>query len=149
MVKGIGLQVFGDRSFGNCYKIELFCSILKIDHDWLDIDVLAGDTHKAVFRKLNPNGKIPFVTLHDGNTLAEYKEWHVHGVHALNVMEHNLAKHGFFGGYDPSIADIALFAYTHVADQGGFELQKYPAITRWIDDTKSISGYTPITERLD
>ena len=65
------MQVFGDRSSGNCYKIELFCSILKIDHDWVDIDVLAGDTHKAVFRKLNPNGKIPFVTLHDGNTLAE------------------------------------------------------------------------------
>ena len=65
------MQVFGDRSSGNCYKIELFCSILKIDHDWVDIDVLAGDTHKAVFRKLNPNGKIPFVTLQDGNTLAE------------------------------------------------------------------------------
>ena len=65
------MQVVGDRSSGNCYKIELFCSILKIDYDWVDIDVLAGDTHKAVFRKLNPNGKIPFVTLHDGNTLAE------------------------------------------------------------------------------
>ena len=59
------------------------------------------------------------------------------------------AKHGFFGGYGPSIADIALFAYTHVADQVGFELRKYPAITRWIDDMKSLSGYTPITERLD
>ena len=56
--------------------------------------------------------------------MAEYKECHVHGAHALNVMEHNLAKHGFFGGDDPSIADIALFAYTHVADLGRFELQK-------------------------
>lgn len=65
------MQVFGNRSSVNCYKIELFCSILKIDHDWVDIDVLAGDTHKAFFRKLNPNGKIPFVTLHDGNTLAQ------------------------------------------------------------------------------
>ena len=53
-----------------------------------------------------------------------------------------LAKHGFFGGDDPSIADIALFAYTHVADQGGFELQKYPAITRWIDDMKSSRIHT-------
>ena len=44
---------------------------MKIDQDWVDIDVLAGDTHKAVFRKLNPNGKIAFVTLHDDNTLAE------------------------------------------------------------------------------
>lgn len=71
MVKGIGMQVSGDRLSGNCYKIELFCSILKIDQDWVDIDVLAGDTHKAVFRKLNPNGKIAFATLDDGNTLAE------------------------------------------------------------------------------
>ena len=44
--------------------------------------------------------------------LAEYKECHVHGAHALNLMEHNLAKHRFFGENDPSIADIALFAYT-------------------------------------
>ena len=81
--------------------------------------------------------------------MAEYKECHVHGAYALNVMEHNSAKHGFFGGYGPSIADIALFAYTHVADQVGFELRKYPAITRWVDHMKSLSGYTPITERLD
>ena len=65
------MQVFGDRSSGNCYKVELMCSILKIDHDWVDIDVLAGETQKTIFRKLNPNGKIPLVTLHDGNTLAE------------------------------------------------------------------------------
>ena len=83
------------------------------------------------------------------NAWRNIKECHVHGAHALNVMEHNLAKHGFFGGDDPNIADIALFAYTHVADQGGFELQNYPAITRWIDDMKSIPGYTPITERID
>ena len=65
------MQVFGDRSSGNCYKVELICSILKIDHDWVDINVLAGDTQKTLFRKLNPTGKIPMLTLHDGNTLAE------------------------------------------------------------------------------
>ena len=81
--------------------------------------------------------------------MTEYKECHFHGAHALNLMEQNLAKHGFFGGGDPSIADIALFAYTHVADQGGFELQKYPAMTRFIDVMKSLPGYTPITERID
>ena len=60
-----------------------------------------------------------------------------------------LGKTRIFGGGDSSISDIALFAYTHVADQGGFELQKYPAMTRWIDDMKSLPGYTPITERID
>ena len=58
--------------------------------------------------------------------MAEYKECHVHGAHALNVMEHNLAKHGFFGSNDPSIADIALFAYTHVADQVGLSCRNIP-----------------------
>ena len=66
--------------------------------------------------------------------MQDYIECHVNGAHALNVTEHKLALHGFFGGHDTSIADIPLFAYTHVADQGGFELLKYPAITRWIDD---------------
>lgn len=59
-------------------------------------------------------------------------------------MEHNLLKQAFFGGKNPSIADIALFAYTHVADQGGFNLSSYPNIGRWINDVKSIPGYTPI-----
>ena len=65
------MQVFGDRSSGNCYKVELMCSILKIDHNWVEIDVLAGETQKTIFRKLKPDGKIPLVTLHDGNSLAE------------------------------------------------------------------------------
>ena len=78
---------------------------------------------------------------------AEYKQCKIDGAHALNVMEHNLSKHAFFGGATPSIADIALFAYTHVADQGGFDLQSYPAISRWILDMQSVPGYTPIRAR--
>jgi len=60
-----------------------------------------------------------------------------------------LAKNAYFGGANPSIADIALFAYTHVADQGGFDLQSYPAISHWIDRMKSVPGYTPITSLVD
>ncbi len=55
------------------------------------------------------------------------------GEAALKVMESHLQTHDFFTGDAPGIADIALFAYTHVADEGGFSLSPYPAIRRWID----------------
>jgi glutathione S-transferase len=55
---------------------------------------------------------------------------------ALGVMEGHLAKNDFFaGGY--SIADIALFAYTHVSHQGGFPLDDFPQIRRWIERVES------------
>jgi len=54
------------------------------------------------------------------------------GYQALNVMEHHLAKREFFVGTRYSIADIALFAYTHRADNGGFDLGRYPAIQAWM-----------------
>ena len=51
---------------------------------------------------------------------------------ALKVMENHLAKNDFFVG-DYSIADIALFAYTHVADEGGFPLDDFSRIRNWIE----------------
>ncbi len=50
------------------------------------------------------------------------------GYDALDVMEKHLASREWFVGNSYSIADIALYAYTHVADEGGFDLGKYPAI---------------------
>jgi glutathione S-transferase len=55
---------------------------------------------------------------------------------ALKVMEGHLAKNDFFvGGY--SIADIALFAYTHVSHEGDFPLADFPSIRRWIERVKA------------
>ncbi len=51
---------------------------------------------------------------------------------ALAVMEHHLSQHDWFTGPAYGIADIALFAYTAVADQGGFDLSGYPAIGAWL-----------------
>jgi glutathione S-transferase len=62
---------------------------------------------------------------------------------ALNVMEDHLAKNDFFvGGY--SIADLALFAYTHVAQEGGFPLDDFPTIRAWIERVKAQPGYIPM-----
>jgi glutathione S-transferase len=52
---------------------------------------------------------------------------------ALLVMEKHLAGRSFFVGDRYSIADIALYAYTHVADEGGFDLSQYPAVLAWLE----------------
>jgi glutathione S-transferase len=69
------------------------------------------------------------------------------GYDALAVMERRLAWHEYFVGNDPSIADIALYAYTHVADEGGFDLARFPAVIRWLERIRSLPGYAPITAR--
>ena len=54
------------------------------------------------------------------------------GGQALQVMERHLAGQNFFVANRYSIADIALFAYTHCAADGGFDIDKYPAIGTWL-----------------
>jgi glutathione S-transferase len=68
------------------------------------------------------------------------------GYDALGVMEQALAEREFFVGGRYSIADIALFAYTHVAEEGGFDLSGFPVVRRWIERVKSQPRYIPITQ---
>ncbi len=68
------------------------------------------------------------------------------GYVALDVMEQHLAKSDFFVGARYSIADIALYAYTHIAEEGEFDLGRYGAIRRWLARVESQPGYTPITQ---
>jgi glutathione S-transferase len=67
------------------------------------------------------------------------------GEAALGVMEAHLAKHDWFAGNSYSIADIALYAYTHVADGGGFDLTPYAAINRWLGRVAGQPGHVLIT----
>jgi glutathione S-transferase len=66
------------------------------------------------------------------------------GYQALGVMEQQLLSHPFIAGETYTIADIALFAYTHVADEGGFSLQDYPAIRGWIERITGRPNYVPM-----
>ena len=68
------------------------------------------------------------------------------GYDALAVMEGHLKSREWFVGERYSIADIALYAYTHVAGEGGFDLASYPAIRTWLDRVKSQPHYIPITQ---
>ncbi len=72
---------------------------------------------------------------------AEYHDKQVGGHKALAVMDKHLADHQFFLGTQATIADISLYAYTHVADEGGFELSDYSHIQRWFKDFEDIPGY--------
>ncbi|HJQ29046.1 MAG TPA: glutathione S-transferase family protein, partial [Rubrobacter sp.] len=68
------------------------------------------------------------------------------GYDALGVMETHLKVNDFFVGGRYSIADIALYAYTHVAGEGGFDLEGFPAVRAWLERVSSQPGYIPITQ---
>lgn len=184
-------KVYGDYKSGNCYKVKLMLNLLGIPYQWIDVDILNGDTETAEFLAKNPNGKIPVLELEDGTCLwesnailnyladgseflpsearlrtqvlqwqffeqyshepyiavarfiqfylglpeerlEEYRKLQKRGYRALTVMEQQLARTPYLVGEHYSIADVTLYAYTHVAHQGGFDLSGYPAIQAWL-----------------
>jgi glutathione S-transferase len=69
---------------------------------------------------------------------------HAGGEKALAAMERHLSSHEFLVGERYSIADISLYAYTHVAPEGGFELEPYPAIRAWLGRVAGQPGHVSI-----
>ena len=76
-----------------------------------------------------------------------YQERFQRGADALAVLEKQLTGRRWLVGDSVTLADIALFAYTHVAEQAGYRLADYPAISAWIAVFKALPWYAPITER--
>lgn len=68
------------------------------------------------------------------------------GEAALGVMDGHLADRTFFVGERYSVADIALYAYTHVAHEGGFDLAPYVHVRAWLARVAAQPGYIPITQ---
>ena len=66
------------------------------------------------------------------------------GYRALDAMEGHLAGRGWLVGDGMTIADISLYAYTHVAHEGGFDLEGYPAILSWLARVAGQPGHVPI-----
>jgi glutathione S-transferase len=73
-------------------------------------------------------------------------EWHAKGNAALAVMDGRLRGRDWFAGDRYSIADIALFAYTHCADEGGFDIASFPAVARWVARVREQPGHIPLSE---
>ena len=75
-----------------------------------------------------------------------YTERFQRGADALAVLERELKGRNWLVGDKVTLADIALFAYTHVADEAGYRLADHPAISAWIAGFKALPWYAPITE---
>jgi len=184
-------KVYGDIISGNCYKIKLLMSLLDIEHEWIEMDLLKGEARTDEFKSKNPNAKTPTLELDDGSylwesnailnflahgtpflpnaplTRAKVLQWQFFeqyshepyiavarfiakylgmpedrrdefnakqkgGHKALAVMEQQLRQSTYFVEDHYSIADISLYAYTHVAHEGGFDLAHYPEILAWM-----------------
>jgi glutathione S-transferase len=197
------LTVYGIRTSGNCYKLQLLLDQLGAAYRWVDVDSSNGETRTPDFLAKNPNGRVPLLELDDGRRLAEsnailtylaegssflaterwqraqtmqwlFFEQYSHepsvavarficrwlpadharredlprllerGGQAFDVMEKHLAGHAFFSGDRYGIADIALYAYTHCAEEGGFELSRWPRIGEWLARVEAQPGHSPM-----
>jgi glutathione S-transferase len=187
---------------GNCYKVRLLFSLLGIEYERREVDVVDRSARPEILGGLNPGLRVPTLVLEDGRPLAEsdailfyfaegteylpgdryaraqvlqwmFFEQYSHepniavlrfwaeagiegdpreaaaklegGYRALEAMDRHLEGREFFVGAAPTIADLALYAYTHVADEGGFEMDRFAAIGAWLERVRALPGYVPIT----
>jgi glutathione S-transferase len=80
----------------------------------------------------------------DSPRRAELPRLQERGHKALGVMQQHLETSIYFAGAKYSIADIALYAYTHCATDGGFELARYPAVVAWLARVRAQPGHVPL-----
>ncbi|MFO1101092.1 MAG: glutathione S-transferase family protein [Xanthobacteraceae bacterium] len=177
---------------GNCYKVRLALTQLRIPFRLVEVDILKGENRTPEFREKNPSGRVPLLEVAPSRYLPESNAilWHIArgtplapadpfdcaealrwmffeqnsieptigaayfwlslvrggrelkmhaieawseaGYQALGVMEEHLETHRFFAADRYTIADIALYAYTHIANTGDFDLTGFPAIRAWL-----------------
>ena len=199
------MQIYGDARSGNCYKLKLLCALLSIEHEWIEVDILRGESRSDAFLAMNPNGQIPvcvtdddailtqsnailyylgqgsdywpddlleqtrvlewqffeqythepsiavarFIRLYQAMPVDRQEEYNAKlkaGYRALEVMENRLQQQDYLATDRVSLADISLYAYTHVAHQGGFDLSSFPAIRAWISRIQALPAYRPMDE---
>lgn len=199
------ITLYGSRISGNCWKPAALMQLCGIPFQWVEIDLIKGESRTPAFLAKNPNGRTPLLEI-DGRFLAESNamlchlaegtawwpadpwqrakvlewmffeqyshepyvatvRWWVRFMHkqaewaekiaeamqkghsALAVMEQQLAQTLYLTGATPTIADLALFAYTDVADEGGYDLSPYPALNAWRDRLHALPGLVAMRPR--
>ena len=197
------VKLYGMTGSGNCWKPAVLMKQLNQAFEWVEVDLLKGESRSPGFLAKNANGKVPLlevlpekflaesnamlVFLADGSPylpadrweFAQVMQWlffeqyshepyiatvrwwvkYLHkqdewkekiaeamkrGYAALGVMEAQLRKTPFIAGEDYSIADIALYAYTHVAGEGGYALSAYPAVQQWLKRCEATPRFFPM-----
>jgi glutathione S-transferase len=197
------MKLYGMTGSGNCWKPAALMQQLQIPFDWVEVNLMKGESRTPEYLAMNVNGKVPLLQTDDGHFLAESNamlcyladgskllpadrwqralvmqwlffeqyshepyvatvRWWVHFLHkqdewrdkiaeamtrgyaALGVMEAQLAKTPFLAGGEYTIADIALYAYTHVAHQGGYDLARFPALRAWLGRVRTQPRFEPM-----
>ncbi len=106
---------------------------------WMFFEQYSHEPYIAVARfwkSIQPGGEVEKKHM--------FPEWHARGYQALDVIERHLSNQSFFAGNAYSIADIALYAYTHVAHEGGFTLDAHPNIRAWMARVANQPGHVPM-----
>ncbi|WP_417518069.1 glutathione S-transferase family protein [Minwuia sp.] len=109
---------------------------------WMFFEQYSHEPNIAVLRSWSRHGSMT----DERRTLWAGKE--AEGYRVLGIMEDHLSDRDYVVGTAITIADIALFAYTCVAGQGGFDMSRFPAIGRWIDRIEALPGFIPF-DRID
>ncbi len=104
-------------------------------YEWLFFEQYSHEPYIAVARFIKKYQGMP------KDRIEEFNKLQAGGHKALQIMEIQLSKSKFLVGDSITIADIALYAYTHVAHEGGFSLENYPNITNWVERIASLEGY--------
>lgn len=105
---------------------------------WLFFEQYSHEPYIAVARFIR--GWTPL----DSPRRADLPRLHERGMQALAVMEKHLVQATWFTGPAYGVADIALFAYTHCAGEGGFDLAAFPHITDWLARVRAQPGFVPM-----
>jgi glutathione S-transferase len=195
------MLLYDNQLSGNCYKVRLLFSHLRIKYERQEVDVFERHGRLELLGQLNPGLRVPTLVLDDGRSLGEsdailwyfaegtdylpedryerarvlqwcFFEQYSHepyiavarfwthagisaspeeleqkqrgGRAALEAMDRHLSDHEFFVAGRYTIADIALYAYTHVAPEGRFDLHPYPAVRAWLERVAAQPGHIQI-----
>lgn len=65
------MKIHGDRRSGNCLKVKYTADYLGIPYDWIDVDIMKGESRSEAFLAMNPMGQVPAVVFDDGRVLAQ------------------------------------------------------------------------------
>ncbi|HEY5008121.1 MAG TPA: glutathione S-transferase family protein [Caulobacteraceae bacterium] len=82
----MGMRIYGDSISGNCLKVKWTADLVGLSYDWIETDVLTGETRTEAFLALNPAGQVPLVILDDGRPLAQSNAIIVHLAEASPLM---------------------------------------------------------------
>jgi glutathione S-transferase len=191
------LRIYGDSISGNCLKVKWTADHLGLPYEWIETNVLKGESRIPDYLAMNPAGQVPLIVLEDGRALAQSNaiilylaegselipgdpfgrakmmEWlfweqYSHepyvavarfqmrylgktaqelepriverGKAALALLDKALEGQAFLVGEGPTLADVALIAYTRVAHEGGFDLVDYPRLGPWIARVEAALG---------